>query len=83
MFSALAIFFAIFTAADIFFAAAVVWHLRRYTLPDWQWWKLIVLVHAVFSLIFIALAFNFLIQIKSFNPASPWPWLKNALPVLK
>ena len=83
MFTALSTFFAIFTAADIFFAAAVVWHLRRYTLPDWHGWKLIVLAHAVFSLFFMGLALNLLMQTKSFNPALPWPWLKNALPIIK
>jgi len=56
MFTALLSFFVIFVAADIFFAAAVLYHLRQYTLPGWNAAKVVIPAYVGLSLLFLGLA---------------------------
>ena len=63
MFVALLSFFFAFLAADIFFSAAVIYHLLHYTLPGWTAPKIVLPVYATLALIFLGLALVSLLRI--------------------
>lgn len=56
-------FFLIFVAGDLFFAAAVIHHLRSYTLPSWIMAKFVVLIYLALSFLFLAFAVYFFLRI--------------------
>ena len=64
MFKALFLFLLVFTAADGLFSAAIVYHVRKYSLPDWRAVKIVVPVYFALFVIFFALAMYSLAQAK-------------------
>ena len=75
---ALLTFFAIFVAADAFFAASVMYHLRKYSLPGWGAAKIIPPLYLALSLLFLGLAIAAFQKIPPSlpfpMPAFPRPW---------
>ncbi len=61
--SALLAFFLAFIAADIFFSAAVIYHLLHYTLPGWTAPKIVIPVYLILALTFLGLALVSLLQV--------------------
>lgn len=64
MFTALLLFFITATALDVFLSAAVIYHLRRYTLPTWTAPKIVIPVYLMLALIFWGLAAYHFLQIQ-------------------
>lgn len=56
MFALFLTFFIVFVAANLFFSAAVVYHLRQYTLPGWNAARIILPIYGVLSLFFLGIA---------------------------
>ena len=56
MFIALLFFFIAFVAADAFFSAAVIYHLRTFTLPGWSAPRVVIPVYIALALLFVGLA---------------------------
>lgn len=63
MFTTLLAFFFAFIAADVFFSAAVIYHLLHYTLPGWAAPKIVIPVYAALALVFLGLALVSLLRI--------------------
>jgi len=63
MFIPLLIFFLAFVAVDGYLVAAVLYHLRQYTLPGWNAARVVMPVFIILSLTLLALASYFLFQI--------------------
>lgn len=63
MFFVLLLILALVLAVDIFVSAAVIYHLRKYTLVGWTLPKIIVPAYFAFSLAIITLALIALFQI--------------------
>lgn len=64
MFLALTLVLAVFTLADAYLSAAVIYHLSRYTLPTWRAARLVVSLYLALSLIFFGFALVALFQIR-------------------
>ncbi|MBI4132516.1 MAG: hypothetical protein HY473_00245 [Candidatus Sungbacteria bacterium] len=75
---ALLVFFVVFVAADAFFAASVMYHLRKYSLPGWGAAKIVPPLYLALSLLFLGLAIaafqNIPPSLPWPVPAFPWPW---------
>lgn len=63
MFSVLLVFFSAFVAADVFFSAAVIYHLLHYTLPGWTAPKIVIPIYGALALVFLGLALVSLLRI--------------------
>lgn len=67
MFPILFLLFVAFVAVDLFLAAAVIYHLRQYTLPGWNAAKVVIPTYIVLSLMFLAAAGFYLWQMRNLN----------------
>lgn len=64
MFKTLLLFLLVFTVANGLFSAALVYHIRKYSLPNWRAVKIVVPVHFGLFILFLALALYSLAQIE-------------------
>lgn len=67
MLVALAAILALFAAVHIFFSAAVIFHLRRYTLPGWSAPRIIIPLYCILSLLLFGFALYSLYTIAQFR----------------
>ena len=70
MFVLLLVLLIVFIATDAFIAAAVIWHLHKYTLPGWTAAKAVVPAYLGLSLTLLALALYSFLRI----PWSAYPF---------
>lgn len=64
MFTALLSFLLIFAAADGLLSAAIVYHIQKYSLPDWRAMKIVMPIYFGLFALFLALALYSLTRIK-------------------
>lgn len=75
MFTALLVLFLAVVAADAFVSAAVIYHLRQYTLPDWTAAKLVIPLYAVLAAFILTVALVYFLRV----PWADYPTLRELL----
>ncbi|MEK7108642.1 MAG: hypothetical protein AAB844_00820 [Patescibacteria group bacterium] len=80
MFAALLVLFLAVVAADALLSAAVIYHLRQYTLPGWTAAKLVIPLYLILASLLLIVALAYFLRVPWADYPTPREFLSTAAP---